>query len=74
MTLQALESECNMQDRHTDRQNGLHDASLVSGSFWLWVVLLDSGMMGTFKTSSQGQRVGREWRLGWGQWLTQFGK
>ena len=52
-----------MQDRHTDRQNGLHDASLVSGSFWLWVVLLDSGMMGTFKTSSQGQRVGREWRV-----------
>ena len=59
-----------MPDRHTDRQNGVHDASLVSGNSWLWVGLLGDGMMDTLKTSSQGQRVGREWRVEWGQWLT----
>ena len=53
-----------MQDRHMDRQNWVNDASLVSQSSWLWVGLLGDGMKGTFKTSSQGQRVGREWRVG----------
>ena len=59
LILQALESECSMQDRYTDRQNKMDDASLVSGSSWLWVALLGDGVMGTCKTSSQGQRVGR---------------
>lgn len=36
----------------------------VSGGSWLWVGLLGNGTMGTFKTNSQGQKVGRGWRLG----------
>ena len=36
------------------------------------MVLLGDGMMGKFKTSSQGERVGREWKLGAGNGQTRL--
>ena len=59
-----------MQDRQT--VPGCSMPLSVSGGSWLSVVLLGDGMMGKFKTSSQGEKVGREWKLGAGNGQTRL--